>query len=427
MNYNNSINTFLEALITIKNTQGKKAKTLLLKKLITEHPSQFLCLQLALNPLFTTYLGEQAQKSQSDPLIGLDLKLEKKYGLNTVEKLIDLMQSLATEQIPRGHMALSLVLRLAQTVEDIDLRSVLMDILTCNLRLGINWNSFCKTAGIQKFELALANDINKVKNLDKKLNFPVYLQPKLDGYRGAAFGHEGWNLKSRNGKVYENFPNIVKALQEIGDPEDILDGEIMSDDFQSMQKIAFAKKRGTTVGDVKYYVFDHLQGNEWSRRACYRNFHIRYATLVEKYKDKHDLIRIVPTYKCNNWDDIKRYHKQFKEEGYEGSIIRMNVGYNWGRSDDLLKMKDMLSMDCKILSVEGGSGKYEDMMGALSVNQENNISCCVGTGFTDKMRKEFWEARDELIGKIIEIKYQELSPDGVMRFPVFIRFRDDKE
>ena len=273
----------------------------------------------------------------------------------------------------------------------------------------------------------LAKDITKVKKMDEKVQFPVYLQPKLDGYRCIAKTNADgeWELFSRNGKKYENFPKIIKALTEVGDPEIVYDGEIMSNDFQSMQKSAFAKKRGTTVGDVCLHIFDALQDNEFSRKACYRTFQLRLGDMRIRYANQP--LEKVETFRCSSWEEVYERHEQFKEAGFEGTIVRLNKPYEFKRTDSLMKIKDMLSQDCVVHQIVPGRGKYKNVMGAIKVIQEDGQTLCeVGTGFTDQMREDFKINAEEIEGQTVEIKYQELTPDGVMRFPVFMRFRDDK-
>jgi len=50
----------------------------------------------------------------------------------------------------------------------------------------------------------------------------------------------------------------------------------------------------------------------------------------------------------------------------------------------------------------------------------------VGGGYEDHERDTFWKKRKQLVGKIIEIKYQDVTKGGSLQFPVFVRFRPDK-
>jgi ATP-dependent DNA ligase len=66
------------------------------------------------------------------------------------------------------------------------------------------------------------------------------------------------------------------------------------------------------------------------------------------------------------------------------------------------------------------------MLGGYVVTQENGKQCEVGSGIIDTERSAIWKDREAVVGRTIEVKYQELTPDGIMRFPTFIRFRNDK-
>jgi len=301
-------------------------------------------------------------------------------------------------------------------------------------RLGISWHSLTKATGDHKFEVMLAKDINKIKKMDEKVSFPVYVQPKLDGYRCIAKTNaaDEWELYSRNGKKYENFPSIIAELEEYGNPETVYDGEIMSDDFQAMQRTAFTTKKKRTVGDVRYHIFDTLQDNEFARKACYRNMHLRIRQMNDEAESMDfagmTAFEFVITRQCDNWAEVYEAHADYLGMGYEGTIVRLNKMYEFKRTDNLMKIKEMLSQDCKIQQVVRGKGKNKNVMGAIRVLQEDGQTICeVGTGFSDEMRQDFWDKQQELGERIVEIKYQELTPDGVMRFPVFLRFREDKD
>ena len=101
--------------------------------------------------------------------------------------------------------------------------------------------------------------------------------------------------------------------------------------------------------------------------------------------------------------------------------------YNGRKANKLMKIKDMKTMDCRIINVQEGEGKHLRRMGKIEVIQENGNVCFVGTGFSDREREEIWENREVTIGRIVEVQYQEFSKLGTMRFPVFLRWRDTVE
>jgi ATP-dependent DNA ligase len=90
----------------------------------------------------------------------------------------------------------------------------------------------------------------------------------------------------------------------------------------------------------------------------------------------------------------------------------------------MLKFKTMLSMDCRVEGIYEGENRNAGRLGGLSVRQENGKSCDVGSGFTDSDRESIFHNSSSVLGRTCEVKYQELTPDGIMRFPIFIRWRN---
>ena len=87
-------------------------------------------------------------------------------------------------------------------------------------------------------------------------------------------------------------------------------------------------------------------------------------------------------------------------------------------------------MDLPITSFEVGEGRLSNTLGKVYVKyKENTVG--VGSGFTDELRSEIWNNQDKYLGKVIEVKYKNISKDkntGLesLQFPVFVRFREDK-
>lgn len=405
----------------IEQTASTNDKIKLLEDLC-EDPATKSLLHCVMDPMYPYYIG-----SLDKDTYNLDVtELVAEYIPLTVRKLHRLIVDLHTENIPRGHVAQAVLATIYDSLDSFN-QGWFERIVTKDLRLGIGWRAFTSSNDVERFSLMLAQDIKKIKNLEKKIKWPLFAQPKLDGYRGAANIDEEMNIKSRNGKVYENFPQIVEALKVLDLGDYITDGEVMSNDFQSIQKNAFASKRKTTVGDVTYHIFDIIPREEWNKKEGKLTTHQRQIILKEKIGNNNPLIKYVRCITCDNWEAVYAAHAQFIAEGYEGTILRMNTPYEWKRTDNLMKLKDMLSMDCKVVGITEGNGKYKGMMGNLVLEQENKQICEVGTGFTDEMREDFWKNKKKVLKEIVEIKYQELSKDGIMRFPVFLRFRDDKK
>jgi len=209
----------------------------------------------------------------------------------------------------------------------------------------------------------------------------------------------------------------------------VFDGEIMSDDFQSMQKSAFASKRGTVVGDVKYYVFGYVPYQEWDSKQFKLKTKERLDILGNLQKSFEPNVVMVSQKFINSLDEALKFERDCLSYGYEGAMLLPDIPYYLGKkSNKLLKLKTMQSQDCTVRGFyEGEAGtRNQGTLGGLELIQENGIACRCGTGFSDEDRLYIWSNGQEFIGRIAEIKYQELTEDGVMRFPVFMRWRDDK-
>lgn len=105
--------------------------------------------------------------------------------------------------------------------------------------------------------------------------------------------------------------------------------------------------------------------------------------------------------------------KAARARGDEGLVLRN--GDNW------LKVKPTETYDVKIIGMMEGTGKYTGMMGCLVTPMGR-----IGTGFTDKQRKEFWEGKLDMVWNTVEVECLHLTKAGKFRHPRFIRVRWDK-
>lgn len=317
-------------------------------------------------------------------------------------------------------------------------------VLVKNLDIGVSESTAIKCGyDIPKFDVMLAKDGYKTKKAKEIIERGAYASRKLDGYRCIAiFDGSSVTLFSRNGSVYENFPQIQEELEQrlkthFKQPI-VLDGEIMSDDFQAMQKSAFASKRGTTVGDVQYHVFGCINYNEWItnnfKEDTTRRVLLLDALIKTVFSDS-ELIKQVEQQWVDDYEYVLELEEQYVEDGYEGiMVLPADSPYYRGRkTNKLMKFKAVVSdkeklqtMDVTVTGCYEGTGKNTGKLGGLYIVQEDGQTTCkVGTGYKDDERESIWNNQDSVIGRICEVKYQELTNDGRMRFPVFLRWRDN--
>lgn len=288
---------------------------------------------------------------------------------------------------------------------------------------------------IPVFEVMLAQ---KEENLNL-LKFPLYVEPKFDGVRCIAVVRgDTVTYLSRSGKVFETMGHMTKSLLALRDASGLeeiaFDGEAMSSTFLST--IGDARRKGTTSKELILHVFEMLplsvfDGVEYEVSASERrqNLSDTFAAAqasVEKHPSTGEpIVRMTSCYIASNVEEVLNYYTTFRAAGLEGLIIKdMGGTYEQKRSRAWLKMKPYETVDVQVIGMEEGTGKYVGMLGALVVDFEGvkvNVS-----GMSDELRREMWGDPNGTIGRLVEVGFHEKTPDGSLRHPRFVRYRDDK-
>lgn len=107
--------------------------------------------------------------------------------------------------------------------------------------------------------------------------------------------------------------------------------------------------------------------------------------------------------------------------GGEGLMLhRADAPYIAGRSDALLKLKPWQDTEAVVVGHVPGKGKYLGMTGALTMEMPDGQRFRIGSGLTDALRRQ-----PPPLGARITYRYQQLTKNGVPRFPRYLRVRDD--
>lgn len=271
--------------------------------------------------------------------------------------------------------------------------------------------------------------------LPRSLEYPVLVEPKFDGVRVLAFIENAGvlpkvTLWSRSGRQYTNFPSVVEALEKCVTARGIvLDGEVIGDNFQELMTEArrTKAKKDSPQSSVTYHVFDWVYADKFKRGQ------IDPRLLLNERLDKltnlvkaNSVVKLVKGKVAYNYQDIDAIYDHYVKAGYEGVIVKQNALYGFGRSNRWIKLKPTSTLDLPIMGFVEGTGKHINKLGAIEVIVKSK-RVSVGTGFSDDQREAIWKNRNSLIGKHAEVKYQEMTQDGSLRFPVFMKFRPDKD
>ncbi|MDO5647358.1 hypothetical protein [Paracoccus sp. (in: a-proteobacteria)] len=274
-----------------------------------------------------------------------------------------------------------------------------------------------------------------------KIRLPVLVSPKLDGIRCVV--HEGV-AKTRMLKPIPN--DYIRGL--LSKPEyEGFDGEIVTysggvlgplDDFNTVQGNVM-RKGGTPV--FRFYVFDNFTkpNTPYARRLQ-----------TVPYDPEGPVHRLECLY-VSRLDGLHEAIRAYEQDGHEGTMVRCpKAPYKYGRStakeQGLLKIKKFFDDEASITGFEEllsnkntatknalgstersthASGMVpQDTLGALIVRYKD-VVFSIGTGFTQAQRQDLWTNRESLLGQKVTFKYQELSPAGIPRFPVFLGIRRD--
>jgi len=298
-------------------------------------------------------------------------------------------------------------------------------ILKKHLAIGVSTKSVnsVRSGFIPTFDVALAQkfDMKRVKEDS------VYVEPKLDGIRCLAVVESGEaKIFTRAGKLITNFDSTLgRELAQLGDG--CYDGEIMSNDFTDLMRQVY-RKQNVDVSDVYLGLFDYIPLQEWKSKQGNLSCKERFTILSERLNTRDlDYLRLVTRALCEaDYNLIKEYHDKFVEVGYEGAMIKdVTAPYCFGRDWSVMKFKAFFDADVPITALLEGTGKHSGKLGSFVVDYKG-VEVRVGSGLTDDLREQIWSDKATHIGRTIEVRYQEETPDGSLRFPTFVCFRNDK-
>jgi DNA ligase 1 len=289
--------------------------------------------------------------------------------------------------------------------------------------------------------LAHRYELNSTKKKKKDIVYPCITQPKLDGIRSMSTLHNNEGkiiIYSRKGKEFYNMEHIKKELTNILNGKDYyLDGELYSEEIPFEMINGLVKKQKDTKKDEKEKMLKirlHLY-DIYILSSPNMGFKDRY-NILKKLIESNNLqyISLVKNYDCNKKDDIKKMHDIYKEQGYEGIMLR-NINGEYlikNRSHDLQKYKEFLDDEYPIVGYHEGVGEDAGTIiwECEYINNEGkkDVFSVVIKG-TNELRAQYLEEckKDfsQYKGKLLTVKYQELSEKNCPRFPVGIAIRED--
>ena len=336
------------------------------------------------------------------------------------------------------------------TIEDLCNRSKMEEwndwyrrILIKDLRCGVTHKTINKhsTMKVPVFECMLATDSAKH---EKKMVGNVIVEPKLDGVRVIVIcdvDKDKVEMFSRNGKELNNFPKILEQFDSMLDQfgeSIVFDGEVMSDDFQTLMR-EIHRKGGAKTEDAVLNLFDCLPLMEFKNGGSnsVNDTILKRKEMLQSFNYGPN-INVVEYVKMDLSDEdgqkqFADYNKLCIDKGFEGIMVKpINGVYECKRSTLWLKVKPFIEVSLKVVDTEEGTGRNVGKLGALIVEGKDDgkfINTNVGSGLSDSDRETYWKAKEKLIGQVVEVRAdaitqnQNAKDEWSLRFPRFLRFR----
>lgn len=310
----------------------------------------------------------------------------------------------------------------------------LQDLFTKSFKCGITSSTINKVFGknfIPKFEVQLAK---KFEDEEHKLKGEFGVTLKLDGIRAVAIKENGvTSFFTRQGQPIEGLFELEKNYASLPDNM-VYDGELLlkvysdipSDElFRLTQKAV--RKDGVKL-NISHILYDIISLTEFQAGKSKKTYADRRLDL--DHLEVSEYIEVLPVlYYGKDKAMVFKLLNIAVNNGKEGVMVNNSAGYYvTKRTDNLLKVKKMYTMDLKVADVQEGTGKNAGKLGAIILDYKGYVLGC-GSGFTDEQRVYYWENPEKIVGRVVEVQYFEESTnqDGglSLRFPVFKAVREE--
>ena len=349
------------------------------------------------------------------------------------------------EDLAKSNINNDLVLKISNTIgyfANENVRDLLIRVLLKDLKIGMNVKSINKAINglIPMFDVMKASSYDDKNSIgfNKKASKCGYMMMiKENGIRGEIIKENGHIVvKSRQNKIVEGFDELDKAFQNMPDGY-LYEGEILKvgefntskEQFKETDKIYSikGKKRNLMIKLFDLIPLDKFNEGEWEIKAIERK------KMLKEFVDKnnHPLVQFADiVYQGKDINIIQKKLEEVSKDGYkEGLMVMLNDGkYEAKRTKLILKCKLFNTIDLRVVDIKESKEKPGTMGSAIVMYKGNTVGV---SGWKEEDKVYYYQNPQELIGKIIEIKFKEVTVDknGVesLQFPNVVRIRFDKD
>jgi ATP-dependent DNA ligase len=281
-----------------------------------------------------------------------------------------------------------------------------------------------------------------------KVKYPVLLEPKLDGIRCMIRLQDGEILlRSRGGKSMNHISPFlseeIKRLLLVFPHEVELDGELFipTELFENITSVVRGEKLISKRGEkLEYHIFTYSSSKVEGALDRMRILEAAFKAAVEDDSPPFTKVKLVEHIIVSSEEEMMMQHEKYTKEEYsdedmlkyggtkrlkyEGTMIyKTESNYSHGRGSHIMKIKDFQDEEGTVQEVTEGIGKHKGMAILTVLDPRGNLFK-VTPSMDDDGRRNWWENKDMLLGKLVTYKYQELNESGVPRFANVIGIRD---
>lgn len=402
------------------------------KKIIIQNGDNELfkkCLRFLLDGNIVTGINN---KKISKMTIEKANKMYLEYVPDTFEKLMEYLETHNTGTDTDVACVRKFICSHSITYEDCEFYE---QMIAKRFKLGIDSKTVnkCIPGLIPTWEVQLGSSYEKLKLKDGEW---FSLSQKCNGNRCSFYKEK---LISRQGKEFNGMQHIISDLRQLGMGW-FYDGELIRKNVDNIPDgenfrigTGIINSDAKNKEEIKFVIFDYFPESEINKKQSTAKYKVRRrllnalrSVIEEKNLQNIDIVTMV--YEGTDQSQIMKWLDYAVKNGWEGLMLNKDAIYKCKRTTDLIKIKRFYTMDLPIVEVQEGDGRLKGTLGAIIV-QYNNNTVNVGSGFDDKTRERFWNERESLIGRIVEVKYKEISMDkktGLesLQFPIFVQLRE---
>lgn len=346
----------------------------------------------------------------------------------TEEEFFGLLDTLKNRE-STGHAARDLV-DTALNGWDPEVARLLIHVLNKDLRAGFGVSTLnkAKPGFIYVFTTMLAHAYKKSRITAQQWETGVAGQPKLDGYRCNARYLDGKvEFFSREGHTdFATMPFVEAELIKVGEVSDLAMGRSVPIWFDGELKVpgnfnnnGALRRKNNIIDDVDFTLFEILTQEEF-KKGSDSDHQLRRRYLVDTLAKVPDLefVRPIEERIVHSHEEVMEWFGQELERGSEGLVIKPLDGkYEPKRSYNWLKVKNKMEGDFLCVGLAPGKAgtKRAETFGAFWV-MVDDVKVKV-PGIKEKLLKQITKDPSIVVGKIIQVKFHEFTPDGSLRHP----------